>query len=46
MKQSLNLTFDSLDELTTSDSNVGLFEGKIKLTGGAEGTFTASKIFN
>ena len=46
MKESLNLTFDSTDELVTKDSNVGVSEGKIKLTSGSEGTFTASKTFN
>lgn len=46
MKQSLNLTFDSLDELDTYDANIGISSGKIKLTSGAEGTFTARKSFN
>ncbi len=46
MKESLNLVFDSEDELVTKDANVGLSEGKIKLTSGVEGTFTATKTFN
>ena len=46
MQQSLNLTFDSLDELDTNDANVGISEGKIKLTSGVEGTFTARKTFD
>ena len=46
MRESLNLTFDSEDELVTKDANVGLSEGKIKLTGGASGVFIASKTFN
>ena len=46
MIESLNLTFDSDDELVTKDSNVGLSEGKIKLTSGVEGTFIANKTFS
>jgi len=40
---SLNLTFDSYDELTAHDSNISLSEGKVKLSSGVEGTFTATK---
>lgn len=46
MLESLNLKFDSLDELTTHDSNILLSEGKVKLSSGAEGTFTASKVYS
>lgn len=40
---SLNLKFDSTDELTVYDSNISISEGKVKLSSGAEGTFTATK---
>ena len=46
MLESLNLTFDNIDELRVLDSNVSVSEGKIRLTSGTEGTFTAIKTFN
>lgn len=44
MSGSLNLKFDSTDELLTWDSNVAISESKIYLSSGSEGFFTASKI--
>ena len=41
MKNTLiSLTFDSSDEVTVKDSNVAISDGIIKLSSGAEGTFT------
>ena len=40
---SLNLKFDSSSELTAYDSNISIAEGKVKLSSGTEGTFTATK---
>ena len=45
MLESWNIKFDSEDEILTKDSNVGLSEGKVKLTSGVEGTLTARNNF-
>ncbi len=46
MLESLNLKFDSEDELVTKDTNVSLSEGKIKLSSGVSGVFLAAKAYS
>ncbi len=45
MITSINFTFDNLDGIASKDDNVGIEDGVIKLTSGAQGTFT-SDVFN